>query len=298
MSSNFSFFANFSFHIDDHDTDLYFFETGPVAIRNANSSLTMYMPVQCATAFQRLFLLSFDMIKKTYRQSQWILHNGVYAYLFYDPQRERLFGLRDVSTFTLIIEEYDLLTLKATQQYTKQDGNQYAFPYQGCVAFDYQENWIVEVRTRFEDLGVNAYFVRMDLNLIGEKDDIVTDFHLLPNVGNLCSMTYDIKTKLVLATWQHGSIDRDLVMLFMNPYNGTFSNQTTLLKTPQGWVVESVQSVFLEDVRQVLFVIEHQVENDVKTKYWLIYVEFDTMNIRSKKQITKPEFDDWQLFIA
>ncbi|CAF0978021.1 unnamed protein product [Rotaria sordida] len=257
----------------------------------------MYMPVQCGTAFQRLFLLSFHMKKKTYKQSRWILHNGGFAYLFYDSLRQRLFGLRDISTFTLIIEEYNMTTLNAVKKYTQQDGEQYAFPYGGCSIFDYEENWIVEVRTRFENPSVNAYFIKMDLNLVGKKDDIVTEFHLLPNVHNLCSMTYDIKTKLVFATWQHGSIDRDLVMLYMDPYTSRLSNETLLLKTPNEWVVESIQTIFDEQTRQILFVIEHQQESTFDEKYWLMFVEFDTMKVNMKKQITKPDFDMWELFI-
>ncbi|CAF1075190.1 unnamed protein product [Rotaria sordida] len=137
----------------------------------------------------------------------------------------------------------------------------------------------------------------MDLNLVGKKDDIVTEFHLLPNVHNLCSMTYDIKTKLVFATWQHGSIDRDLVMLYMDPYTSRLSNETLLLKTPNEWVVESIQAIFDEQTRQILFVIEHQQESTFDEKYWLMFVEFDTMKVNMKKQITKPDFDIWELFI-
>lgn len=71
----------------------------------------------------------------------------------------------------------------------------------GGIVFDYEENWIVEVRTDLKDFSVVAYCVKMDLNLVGKKEDIVTEFYLMPNVGSLCSMTYDIKTKNILATW-------------------------------------------------------------------------------------------------
>lgn len=297
MSSKFSFFANFSFHIDDNATYLYYFEPGPVAIIN-NTSPTMYMPVQCGTAFQRLFLISLDMKRKTYKQSQWMLSDGIFHYFLYDPLRRRLFGLRDVSTFTLIMEEYDAKTLDPVRIYTKQDGNKYNFPYGGCVAFDYEENWIVEVRTRVEGPGISAYYIKMDLNLIGKKEDIVTDLYLLPNIHNLCSMTYDIKTKSILATWQNGSIDLDLLMFYMNPYTSEFTNTTLLLKTPKGWVVESVQAVFNEQTRQVFFIIEHQQDNDIGMKFWLIFIEFDTMEVKAKKEITKPDFDEWELFIV
>ena len=50
-------------------------------------------------------------------------------------------GLRDHSTFTLIVEEYNLTTLSVViEQYTQQDGEQYAFPYAWCSIFDYNEN--------------------------------------------------------------------------------------------------------------------------------------------------------------
>ncbi|CAF3869576.1 unnamed protein product [Rotaria sp. Silwood1] len=70
------------------------------------------MPVEYATAFQRLLLIAFDMNTKMCKQSKWLLKNGDYHFLYYDPLRNRLFGSRDVSTFTIIIEEYNITTLK------------------------------------------------------------------------------------------------------------------------------------------------------------------------------------------
>jgi hypothetical protein len=96
-------------------TDPYYFVPGPVVTINNSSSL-MYMPIQCAISAQRLFLSVFDMKKKTYKQSQWILHSGHLAYLFYDPHRQHLFGLCDVSKVTLIIEEYNMTTLDVIRQ--------------------------------------------------------------------------------------------------------------------------------------------------------------------------------------
>ncbi|CAF0989040.1 unnamed protein product [Adineta ricciae] len=288
---------NFSFHIDDKDIDLYYFESGPVATIGQNSSV-FYMPMQCGTAFERLFLLSFDLKTKTYQQSHWISHNGFFHYLFYDPLRQRLFGLYSVSTFTLIIEEYDLHTLEAIKQYTKQDGEQYAFSYANCYIFDYEENWIVEVRTRFENPSVEAYYIKMDLNLVGKKGDIVVDFHHMPEVHNLCSMTYDMKTKNVFATWQHGSIDQDLIMLYMNPYTGEFRNETLLFPTPAGLVVQDIQAVYNETTRQILFFIHHENDSTFSDTYWTLLVEFDTMKILEKKQVKNiQDFDMWELFL-
>lgn len=297
-SSEFPFFSNFSFHIDDNDTDLYYFEPGPVVIVNNSSSL-MYMSVQCGTSFQRLILLVFDLKKKTHKQSRWILHDGDFAYLFYDPLRQRLFGLRDVSTFTLIIEEYNMTTLDVVQKYTQQDGSKYAFPEGRCSVFDYEENWIVEVRTRFENPSIQAYYIKMDLNLVGKKEDIVTEFYLMPNVFGLCTMTYDIKTKVIFVTWQHGSIDRDLVMLYMNPYTSKFTNETLLRKTPDGWDVEDIQAIYDEQTRQILFMIHYQQDSTFKDQYWIMMVEFDTMKMNMIKQVTTiHDFDVWELFIV
>ena len=63
----------------------------------------------------------------------------------------------------------------------------------------------------------------MDLNLVGQQTDIVTDFRMLPDVHNLCTMTYDIDTKTVLATWQHGSIDQDMRMGVHGPIHRCLS---------------------------------------------------------------------------
>lgn len=297
-TTHFPFFANFSFHVDDNDTYLYLFEPGPVAVVNQSSPM-MYMSVQCGTAFQRVVLLAFDIKKKTYKQSQWVLDEGLFNYLFYDPQRQRLFGLRQLSIFTLLMEEYNMTTLNIVQKYTQQDDGKYAYPQGGCVVFDYEENWIVEVRTDLKDLSVVAYYVKMDLNLIGKKEDIVTEFYLMPNVSELCSMTYDIKTKTILATWQHGSIDRNLVMIYMNPYTSQFSNETLLFKTEPDWVIEDVQAVYNEETRQVLFAFTYENDDSFAEQYWVVLVEFDTMKINMKKQIKSiDDFFEWELFVV
>ncbi|CAF2742780.1 unnamed protein product [Rotaria sp. Silwood2] len=295
-SSAFRFYANFSFEIDDNTTDLYYFEAGPVAVVK-NTYSTIYMPIQCGTSFQRLLLLKYDIKKKNYKQSRWLLNNGVFHFLHYDPRRQRLFGLRDVSTFTLIIEEFNLMTLDVIREYTRQDGEKYAFPYAWCSVFDPDENWIVQVRTRFEGGSINAYYIKMDLNLVGKKKDIVTEFYLLPKVYNLCTMTYDIKTKVILATWQHGSIDKDIVMIYMNPYTSKFRNEILLLKTPSGLVVESIKAVFNESNRQVLFMIKQSSAALTGKTSWSIIVDFDTMKIIQKKQATSiSAFDSWEFF--
>ncbi|CAF0872696.1 unnamed protein product [Didymodactylos carnosus] len=116
--------ANFTFDVND-TSDLYYFVAGPVAV-NIDDSI-IYMPVECATSFQRLLLLSYNMKTGKYYQSKWILSSGVFHFLFYDPIRRRLFGLRDVSTFTFYMEEYDLKTLDVVKVYTQQDGEKYAF---------------------------------------------------------------------------------------------------------------------------------------------------------------------------
>ncbi|CAF1468464.1 unnamed protein product, partial [Adineta steineri] len=187
-----SFVGNFTFDVHDQ-SDLYYFVGGPVAV-NPDLSL-IYMPITGATSFQRLFLLAYNYNTSTYYQSPWMYNNGDIAFLYYDPIRKRLFGLRDKSTFTFFIEEYDLQSLNVTKLYTKQDGEKYAFSFAACTCFDYNENWIIQVRT------------------LGQKEDIVVDFHLMPNVNNFLTMTYDIQqTKLILGTWQHGSIELDVYM--------------------------------------------------------------------------------------
>jgi hypothetical protein len=238
------------------------------------------------------------MKTKTYKQSQWILNDGVFHFLHYDPLRQRLIGLRDYSTFTLIIEEYNLKTLNVVKEYTKQDGETYAFPYAWCSIFDYQENWIVQVRTRFENPSIQAYYIKMDLNLVGNKSDIVTEFRLLPDIHNLCTMTYDIETKTALVTWQQGSIDQDLVMMYMNPYTSEFQNKTLLLETGSGNVIESIEAVYNQKTHQVLFIIDQETETGSTVAYWMIIVDFYTMKIVDKKQIdTITGLQYWQFFL-
>ena len=120
----------------------------------------------------------------------------------------------------------------------------------------------------------------------------------MPNVHSLCTTTYDMKTKNILATWQHGSSDLDLVMLYMDPYTSKFTNETLLLKRPNDWVVEDMQAIYNERTRQILFMIHHQQDTTFENKYWIMFVEFDTMKMIQKKQVTTiPDFDMWELFL-
>ncbi|CAF5101448.1 unnamed protein product, partial [Rotaria magnacalcarata] len=138
------------------------------------------------------------MKAKQYQQSSWILKNGMFYFLHYDPLRQRLFGLRGYNLFTLVREEYNLTPLHPMREYTRQNTKKYAYAFHQCSIFDYEENWIVEARTRLENVNINAYYLKMDLNLVGNKTDIVTEFRLLPDIHNLCRMTYDIENKLAL----------------------------------------------------------------------------------------------------
>ncbi|UJR18197.1 hypothetical protein I4U23_005098 [Adineta vaga] len=293
-TSDLVFYSNFSYYFDKNTTDPYYFISGPVAIDNSS---TMFMSIQCDIGCEHLFLFAFDMEKKTYKQSQWILHNGHLIYLFFDPQRHRLFGLRDVSKLTLILEEYNTTTLDIIRQYTQQEIKKYASPQRRCSIFDYEENWIVEVRTREETPFVDAYFIKMDLNLVGIKEDLVTEFHLLSNINSLCTMTYDIKRKLVLSTWQRDYPHQDIVMTYMNPYTSKLTNQTLLSKTPVATEVRDVQAIYDPSTRQILFLIHHVYTPLMEDQYWIILVEFDTMKMIEKKQVnTIKEFHTWELF--
>jgi hypothetical protein len=238
------------------------------------------------------------MKTKIYEQSPWILNIGVFHFLHYDPLHHRLFGLRDVDPFTFIIEEYNLTTLNVVKEYTKQDGEKYAFSYAWCSIFDYNENWIIQVRTRFENPSVNAYYIKMDLNLVGKKSDIVTEFRLLPGIHNLCTMTYDIETKTALVTWQHGSIDQNIVMMYMNPYTSEFQNETLLLETGSGYLINSIKAVYNQQTHQILFVVDKETGTNENGETWMIIVEFYTMKIIDKKQVdTVMDADYWEFFI-
>jgi hypothetical protein len=298
QTTAFQFYANFSYTVNDQETDLYFFENGPVAVTN-NSLSTIYFPIQCGTTFQRLLLISYNMRTNTYKQSPWLLNDGVFHFLHYDPIRQRLFGLRNYATFTLILEEYNLTTLSVVKEYTRQDAEKYAFTYAWCSIFDYEENWLVQVRTRFENPSVQAYYIKMDLNLVGKKQDIVTEFLLLPNIHNLCTMTYDIQTKTALVTWQHGSIDKDLLMMYMNPYTSEFGNQTLLLETGSGYIIESVKAVYNEKTHQILFMIDKETDAGDNEESWMVIVEFYTMKIIDKKQVDSiTAFEYWEFFLV
>ncbi|CAF0988036.1 unnamed protein product [Adineta steineri] len=285
QSTTFEFYGNFSFSVvSDNTTDVFCFEPGPVAVMN-NTYSTIFMPLQCHAEISRLLLLKYDLQKKTYAQSSWYLKTGTFYYLYYDSHRQRLFGLRDVYTPTYIMEEYNTTTLEVIQEYTRQNGTQYGFACQGCSVFNPDENWIVEIRIVSAGQHYDAYYMKMDLNLVGKKQDIVTEFQKLPEFVEPYTMTYDIKTKLVLVTWKHGTIFTDTMMIYINPYTGKLHNEASLLKTPFGWFVQSVQALFDESTRQILFLIQQSDLQQIQISVWAITVEFDTMKIIEKKQV-------------
>ena len=107
-------------------------------------------------------------------------------------------------------------------------------------------------------------------------------------------MTYDRKTKLVLLTWELGSIFTETVMLYMDPYTSELQKETILLNTPFGWSVRSVQALFDDSTRHVLFLIKQTNLQGTEIIVWSITVQFDTMNIIEKKQIdTVMDVEDW-----
>ncbi|CAF4120040.1 unnamed protein product [Adineta steineri] len=265
QSTTFEFYGNFSFSVvSDNTTDVFCFEPGPVAVMN-NTYSTIFMPLQCHAEISRLLLLKYDLQKKTYAQSSWYLKTGTFYYLYYDSHRQRLF--------------------EVIQEYTRQNGTQYGFASQGCSVFNPDENWIVEIRIVSAGQHYDAYYMKMDLNLVGKKQDIVTEFQKLPEFVEPYTMTYDMKTKLVLVTWKHGTIFTDTMMIYINPYTGKLHNEASLLKTPFGWFVQSVQALFDESTRQILFLIQQSDLQQIQITVWAITVEFDTMKIIEKKQV-------------
>jgi hypothetical protein len=107
-----------------------------------------------------------------------------------------------------------------------------------------------------------------------------------------------MSTKTVLVTWQHGSIDKNVVMMYMNPYTSQFLNETLLLETGSGYDIESIKAVYNEPTRQVMFMIEKVTESGSDAENWMILVEFDTMKIISKKKVGSiSAFEYWEFFL-
>ena len=291
--------SNFTFDVHDR-SGVYYFIGGPTALnRNLNY---IYLPITSGNAFKRLLLIAFNYKTKKYHQSRWVYNDGDFGFLFYDPLRNHLFGLRTNTSFTYYIEEYDMETLDFVKQYTQQDVRQYGFISPRCTAFDYKSNWIVQVRTCVENASYNACWIKMDLNLVGKKADIVTDFHLMPNAYYFLTMTYDIqKTKLILCTWQNGSSLLDLYMFHLDPkQNGNFPYKKQklkiLLKT-NGEQVEMVRDVWNPVKREVLFLIQTNTGATIKIKRYMIRVRFDTRQVLEKTILTNeqlPSFDSWE----
>ncbi|CAF3238574.1 unnamed protein product [Rotaria sp. Silwood2] len=291
--------GNFTFDVHDRSS-VYYFIGGPTAV---NSNLRyIYLSITSGNAFKRLLLVAYNYKTKTYHQSRWVYNDGNFGFLFYDPLRKRLFGLRTNTTFTYYIEEYDKETLDTVKLYTQQDVGKYAFINGRCTSFDYNQNWIVQVRTRFDNASYNSYWIKMDLNLVGKKKDIVTDFHLMPHAYYFLTMTYDIqKTKLILCTWQNGSSLLDIYMFHLDPkQNGKFpyrNQHLKLLLKTNGEQVEMVRDVWNPVKREVLYLVQTNTGATLKIIRYMLRVQFDTRKILEKAILTDkqlPFFDSWE----
>ncbi|CAF1463721.1 unnamed protein product [Adineta steineri] len=296
-----SFINNFTFDVHDHSS-VYNFIGGSTAV---NTDLSyIYLPITSGNAFKRLLLVAYNYETKTHHQSPWVYSDGNFGFLFYDPLRKRLFGLRTNTTFTYYIEQYDKETLDIVKLYTQQDVGKYAFINGRCTAFDYNQNWIIQIRTRFDNSSYNSYWIKMDLNLVGKKKDIVTDFHLMLHAYYFITMTYDIqKTKLILCTWQNGSSLFDIYMFHLDPkQNGKFpyknQNLKLLLKT-NGEQVEMIRDVWNPVKREVLYLIQTNNGATLKIIKYMLRVQFDTRKVLEKTILTDnqlPFFDSWEYF--
>lgn len=284
---------------------MYYFIGGPTAVnRDLNY---VYMPITGGNSFQRLLLIAYNYKTKAYHQSPWVYNNGNFAFLFYDPLKPRLIGLRNNNTFTYYIEEYNVETLDTVQLYTEQHVENYGFVNGRCSSFDYNQNWIVQVRVRSDNSSYNSYWIKMDLNLVGKQEDIVTEFHLMPRAYYFVTMTYDIqKTKLILCTWQNGSSLLDVYMFHLDPkQNGKFpyknQNLKLLLKT-NGEQVEMIKDVWNPVKREVLYLIQTNTGGSLNIIRYMLRVQFDTRQILEKTIVTAeqlPLFSLWEyLYIS
>lgn len=297
QSTAFKFYGNFTFYVDPDNTTDFCFQAGPVAVMN-NTYSSIFMPLQCSAQIQRLLLVKYNIQTKTSMQSSWILKEGIFFYLFYDTRRQRLFGLRDFNISTsYILQEYNTTTLEPVQVYTQQSVEKYGSLALQCAIFDSDENWIVEIRLRNDGSSYIPYYLKMDLNLIGKQEDIVIDFHQLPKHTAIYTMTYDMKSKLVLVTSERGIISPEITIMYMNPQTGEVRNEQTLLKKPFGWPIQSIQPIFDETTRQVLFLIKITDLSYTQIQVWSIIVEFDTMKIIEAKQDTSLiDLETWTFF--
>lgn len=295
----FSSIGNFTFDVHDSSTS-YYFIVGTTAV-NTDSNY-VYLSITSANAFNRLLLVAYNYKTKEYYQSPWVYNDGKFGFLSYDPLRKRLIGLRSNSTYTYYIEEYDIKTLDTVKLYTQQNATEYAFINGRCTTFDYNQNWIIQIRTRFDNFSSNSYWIKMDLNLVGKKEDIVTDFHLMPNAYYFVTMTYDIqKTKLILCAWQNGSSFSDIYMFHLDPKeNGKFpykkQNMKLLLKN-NGEQVERIKDVWNPVKREVLYLIQTNTGGSLKLTRYMLRVQFDTRKILERTILTAeqiPLFDSWE----
>lgn len=272
------------------------FQPGSVAVLNDINS-TIITPLQSTGIITRLLLLKYSIQEKTYTQSSWILKDGMFYYLLYDQQRQRLLTLRDNGSQVYILEEYNTTTLDLVQEYTRQTVAQYNFPTYVSPIFDADENWIVELRQPGGKGAGYIYYLKMDLNLVGKKQDIVTEYRQLKELDALYSVTYDSKTKLALVASQRGNISPKIIVFYMNLSTGVFQQEIPIFNKPFGWPVESFQVFFDEFSRQVLYLIKITDLQYIRMQIWSIIVDFDTLKVIETKQInTLNDLQNWNFF--
>jgi hypothetical protein len=85
----------------------------------------------------------------------------------------------------------------------------------------------------------------------------------------------------------------------MNPYTSEFGNQTLLLETGSGYIIESVKAVYNEKTHQILFMIDKETDAGDNEESWMVIVEFYTMKIIDKKQVDSiTAFEYWEFFLV
>ncbi|UJR12438.1 hypothetical protein I4U23_016614 [Adineta vaga] len=283
QSLSLNFYSNFSFYLPPiNQTDFYWFSPGPVVVIDKNQS-TIITALQAIDTNTPLHLFRYNIPTKTYIQSSWMINHSNFDYLHYDSHRQRLFGLREVNISVLVLEEYNTATLNFVQQYTQLDRSKYGYPPQVSI-FDQDENWIIDIRIAVKTPN-SIYFMKMDLNLVGKSDNIVTDYHKISKHGSLISMTYDIKTKRAFVLWNIDTIKTNLVMTYMDPHTGEFHQEKPFFKAQGLWYINNIQDLFDESTRQILFFIQLSDLPASQSDAYIIQVDFDTMKIIKQTRI-------------
>jgi len=217
------FSSNWSCSFDLYDPssgELYYLEVGPVlSISRDEFVFAQYG----GTSFQSSSLVKVDTKSRTCTQGP-VTNTGLYHILKYDDVKNVIIGVRDIETWTIVYEEVDVVTLKATKVLYTDTSKRGNAP-QGFGAYYNSKSrllgHVVEV-DYFDN-----YWHLLNFSVV---PTVVPVYNQFATNWPPSAMAYDPQTNLLVALYQNSANDPkngEPQAFFIDPISGSWPLQGT-----------------------------------------------------------------------